>query len=155
MARQTSITASAVIPASLERVWEIACDSSRYPEWVENTLRMIRTDGPTRAGATMEELTRIAGPWKSVTRWRVTEFDPPRRQVQEGEGVSTAKNMADSIALSPASHVTNFTVTVRYTPRFGPIGALIDRAVRGSIARSQQRSARALAALVARENSSP
>ena len=34
--------------------------AGRYPEWVENTLRMIHTDGPTWAGATMEELTRIA-----------------------------------------------------------------------------------------------
>ena len=44
MLRQTSIIASAIIPAPPERVWEIACDTSRYPEWVENTLRMIRTD---------------------------------------------------------------------------------------------------------------
>jgi len=119
-----------------------------------NTLRMIHTDGPTRAGVTMEELTRIAGPWKSVTRWRVTESDPPRRQVHEGEGVSTAKNMAVIIELSPAGQDTSFTLTVRYTPRFGPVGVLIDRAVRGSITRSQQRSAQAFAALVARENSS-
>jgi uncharacterized protein YndB with AHSA1/START domain len=154
MAKQTSITATAIIPAPPERVWEIACDSSRYPQWVENTLRMVHTDGPTRPGATMEELTRIAGPWKAVTRWRVTQFDPPRRQIQEGEGVTTAKNMAVIIELSPAGQDTNFTLTVRYTPRFGPIGALIDRAVRGSITRSQQRSAKAFAALVARENSS-
>ena len=152
MARQTSIAASAIIPAAPERAWEIACDTSRYPEWVENTLRMIRTDGPTRAGTTMEELTRIAGPWKSVTRWHVTEFDPPHRQVQQGEGVSTAKGMAVIIELSPAGQDTNFTLTVRYSPRFGPIGALIDRAVRGSIIRSQQKSVRAFAALMAREN---
>ena len=113
MPRQTSIIASAIIPAPPERVWEIACDTSRYPEWVENTLRMIHTDGPARAGATMEELTRIAGPWKSVTRWRVTEFDPPHRQVQEGEGVSTAKSMAVIIELSAAGQDTNFTLTVR------------------------------------------
>jgi uncharacterized protein YndB with AHSA1/START domain len=152
MARQTSISASAIIPAPPERVWEIACDTSRYPEWVENTLRMIHADGPARPGATIEELTRIAGPWKSVTRWHVTEFDPPRRQVQQGEGVSTAKNMAVIIELSPAGLDTDFTLTVRYTPRFGPVGALIDRAVRGSITRSQQRSAEAFAVLVAREN---
>jgi uncharacterized protein YndB with AHSA1/START domain len=91
MARQTSITASAIIPAPRERVWEIACDTSRYPQWVENTLQVLHTDGPARPGATVEELTRIAGPWKSVTRWRVTEFDPPQRQVQQGQGVSTAK----------------------------------------------------------------
>ena len=150
----TSIVASAVIPAPPDRVWEIACDTSRYPEWVENTLRVIRTDGPTRPGATYEELSRIAGPWKSVTRWRVTEFDPPRRQVHEGDGVSTAKGMAVIIELSPAGQDTNFTLTVRYTPRFGPAGSLIDRAVRGSITRSQQRSARAFAALAGREKSS-
>lgn len=101
----------------------------------------------------MEELTRIAGPWKSVTRWRVTEFDPLRRQVQEGQGVSTAKGMAVIIELSPAGQDTRFTLTLRYTPRFGPIGALIDRAVRGSITRSQQRSAQAFATLAAREHS--
>jgi uncharacterized protein YndB with AHSA1/START domain len=154
MARQTSIIASAVIPASPERVWQIAGDTSRYPEWVEGTLRMIHTSGPTRVGATYEELTRIAGPWKSVTRWRVTEWDPPRRQVHQGEGISTSKDTAVIIELSPAGQDTNFTLTVRYMPRFGPVGALIDRVVRGSITRSQQRSAQAFAALVARENSS-
>ena len=153
VARQTSITASAIVSAPLERVWEVACQSRRYPEWVENTLR-ISTDGPTRLGATMEELTRIAGPWKSVTRWHVTEFDPPRRQVQQGEGVSTAKDMAVIIELSPVGPDTEFTLSVRYTPRFGAVGALIDRAVRGSITRSQQRSVQAFAALIARENSS-
>lgn len=40
MARQTSIIASAIIPAPPERVWELACDTSRYPEWVENTLQV-------------------------------------------------------------------------------------------------------------------
>ena len=94
MARQTSIVASAIIPASPERVWEIACDTSRYPEWVENTLRMIRPDGPTRADTTYEELSRIAGPWKSVTpvaRHRVRPSPPAGttgggRQHREGHG---------------------------------------------------------------------
>jgi len=44
--------------------------------------------------------------------------------------------MAVIIELSPAGQDTNFTLTLRYTPRFGPLGALIDRAVRGSITRS-------------------
>jgi uncharacterized protein YndB with AHSA1/START domain len=151
MPKQTSITAAAIIPAPPERVWKIACDTSRYPEWVENTLLMIHTDGPARPGATMEELTRIAGPWKAITRWRVTQLDPPRRQVQAGQGVTTAKDLAVIIELSPAGEDTKFTLTVRYTPRFGPIGALLDRAVRGPITRSQRRSAKAFAALVIRD----
>jgi uncharacterized protein YndB with AHSA1/START domain len=155
MATQTSIVASVIIAAPPGRIWEIACDTGRYPEWVENTLQVLRTDGPARSGATMEELTRIAGPWKSVTRWRVTEFDPPRRQVHEGQGVSTATGMAVIIELSPAGQDTRFTLTLRYTPRFGPIGALINRAVRGSITRSQQRSAQAFATLATREHANP
>jgi uncharacterized protein YndB with AHSA1/START domain len=61
MPRQTSIIASAIIPASPERVWEIACDTSRYPEWVENTLRMIRTDGPARNAMGFRYLGASAG----------------------------------------------------------------------------------------------
>lgn len=149
MSRQTSFSASSIIKAPPERVWEIACDTSRYPDWVEGTIRMIHTDAPTLWGATYEEVTRIAGPWKSVTRWRVTEFDPPRRQVHEGEGICTAKDVAVIIELAPTSHGTNFTLTLRYSPRFGPLGGPIDRAVRGSTKRSQQNSAWAFAALVA------
>ena len=113
MARQTLITASVIIPAPPDRVWQIACDTSRYPERVENTLKLIRTGGPTQAGAAYDELTRIAGLWKSVTRWRVTEFDPPRRQVHQGEGVSTATGMAVIIELSPSGQDTDFTLNIR------------------------------------------
>jgi uncharacterized protein YndB with AHSA1/START domain len=52
MPRQTSISASAIIPASPERVWEIACDTSRYPDWVENTHGVLRGPaGAQEAGA--------------------------------------------------------------------------------------------------------
>jgi uncharacterized protein YndB with AHSA1/START domain len=155
MAKQSSIVASAIIQAPPQWVWELACDTGRYAEWVENTLRVTHTDGPARMGATMEEVTRIAGPWKTVTRWRVTEFDPPRRQVHEGDGVATAREMAVVIELAPTGEGTDFTLTLRYTPRFGPIGALIDRVIRGPIARSQQRSVAAFAGLVARDHPAP
>ncbi len=53
MARQTSIIASAIIPASPGRVWEIACDSSRYPNGWKNALRIgapvAHEDDPERA----------------------------------------------------------------------------------------------------------
>jgi Polyketide cyclase / dehydrase and lipid transport len=131
MPGQTSIVASAIIPASPERVWEIACDTSRYPEWVENTLRMIRTDGPARAGATMEELTRIAGPWKSVTRWRVTEFDPPRRQVQEGRGLvllagRRAVRRRGGQRREPAGHPARRRAAVRNAMSTARVGQLAD-----------------------------
>lgn len=153
MAKQQSITASAVVEAPIEKVWELVSDSSRYAEWVDGTLEVLRTDGPTQLGATYDERTRISGPWKATTRWRVTEFDPPRRQVHDGQGVATAKDMSLLIELAPTGEQTEVTLTLRYTPAFGALGALIDRAVKGTVTRAQQRSAQSFASLIAREGS--
>jgi uncharacterized protein YndB with AHSA1/START domain len=151
MSKERSISASATINAPPDRVWEFLCDMSRYPEWVESTLKMVRTDGPARLNATYEELTRISGPWKALTRWRITEFDRPRRQVHAGEGVATARGMSLVLELTPTGEATHFTSTIRYTTRFGIIGAAIDRATEAALTRAQQRSAHDFAALIARE----
>lgn len=151
MPSEQSVVVSADVQAPPEQVWEIACDTSRYAEWVESTLQVTRTDGPARLGATYDEQTRISGPWKASTHWRVTEFDAPHRQVHAGEGVATAKDMAVIIELAPSGPNTLFTLTIRYTPRFGVIGAALDRAIAGTLRRAQQRSADAFAALVAQE----
>jgi polyketide cyclase/dehydrase/lipid transport protein len=134
----------------VDRVWELAGDVSRYAEWVESTVSMGQTDGSARLGLIYDERTRIIGPWIAVTRWRVTEFEPPRRQVHEGVGFVIARGMAVIIELRPVDENTHFVLTVRYTPRLGPIGALIDRVVRGMLTRAQQRSVNVFAALVVR-----
>ena len=152
MNKEQVIVASVDLPQPPGTVWEYLCDTTRYAEWVESTLKMIRVDGPARLGATYQERTRISGPWKSTTTWRVTEFDPPHRQVHEGVGVSTAKDMSLELTLSPDGDGTHLTMTIRYTPRFGPIGVAIDRAVESKVQRAQQRSALAFGALIARES---
>lgn len=152
MPREQSIIASADVQAPPERVWELVSDTARYAEWVESTLQVTRTDGPARLGSTYDEQTRISGPWKTTTRWRITEFEAPHRQVHAGEGVATAKDMALVIELVPSGSSTHLTMTLRYTPRFGVIGAVMDRAIAGRVRSAQQRSANAFAALVAREH---
>ena len=57
------------------------------------------------------------------------------------------------IELAPSGPDTHLTLTIRYTPRFGAIGAVIDRAIAGKMRRAQQRSANAFAALVAHDHS--
>jgi carbon monoxide dehydrogenase subunit G len=151
MAIEQSVIASGNIPAPPERVWEMVSDTSRYAEWVENTLQVVRTDGPARVGSTYDEITRLVGPWKTSTRWRITEFVPIRLQVHEGAGVITARQMAVIIELAPAGENTHLTLTIRTTPRFGAIGSAIGRAMNSTLTRAQQRSVDAFAALVARE----
>jgi carbon monoxide dehydrogenase subunit G len=149
MTTEQSVSASVLIDVPIEKAWELASDTGRYAEWVEATLEVLRTDGPARLDSTYDERTRILGPWKSTTRWRVSEFDPPQRQVHEGQGVFTAKDMAVVIELSPEDEQTRFTLTIRYTPRFGLVGTLIDRGVQATLERAQQRSVQAFASLMA------
>ena len=150
MRAEPSIVASVDIAAPPDRVWELVSAVSRYAEWVESTLQVGHVDGSARLGLTYDERTRIIGPWNAVTRWRVTAFEPPTRQVHEGDGFVMARGMAVIIELTPVGESSHLVLTVRYTPRFGPIGAVIDRVVRGMLTRAQQRSVEAFAALVAR-----
>jgi hypothetical protein len=154
MPKERSITVSVDLPTPPERVWDLASDVNRYSDWVESTLEVYH-EGAVQMGTTYEERTRVAGPWKALTRWRVTEFDRPRHQVHQGEGVAAATGMAVIIDLKPDGPGTHLDLTVRYTPRFGPVGALIARAIAGQMTRAQQRSIAAFAALVARESTAP
>ena len=44
------VTGYAVVPAPLDKVWELVCDTGRYAEWVEGTDEVTRTDGPAAPG---------------------------------------------------------------------------------------------------------
>jgi uncharacterized protein YndB with AHSA1/START domain len=149
--QERSIVASVDIAAPEDRVWEIASDTHRYAEWVESTLEVLHSDGPASPGSTYDELTRVGGPWKTATHWRVTEFDAPTRQVHAGKGLITARGMGLVMETAPAGGSTRFTMTLRYTPRFGRLGAALDRLVAGSVTRAQQRSAQTFAEIVEHE----
>jgi hypothetical protein len=84
----SSVVVAATLPVEQERLWALLCDTRRYPEWVEMTTAVVRTDGPTRPGSTYEERNRLVGPFTVRSRWTVTEFDPPRHQQHIGTGVA-------------------------------------------------------------------
>ena len=79
------LTATVPVAASPERTWELLCDTRRYAEWVEDTDRVSRTDGPAKLFSTYDEVNPILGPIKGRSHWVVIEFDPPRRQVHRDE----------------------------------------------------------------------
>jgi carbon monoxide dehydrogenase subunit G len=107
------VTASALLPAPPERVWELVCDTTRYAEWVEGTQEVTRTDGPARQGSTYDEVNPILGPWRARTRWTVVELDPPRRQVHRSADVPTARRFDVVMELEPEGEGTRFTLTLR------------------------------------------
>ena len=145
-------SATVPVPAPAERVWELACDTSRYAEWVDGTDEVTRSDGPARLGSTYDEVNPILGPWKARTRWTVTELDAPRRQVHRGEGVPLSRELSVTFEVAPVGDDSSeFTVTLRGVPSAGPIGAIFARAMAGQVERDNRRSAENFATLAARE----
>ena len=52
MASERTISSSATVGAPQKEVWEFLCDTQRYAEWVDGTLKVTRTDGPAQLGTT-------------------------------------------------------------------------------------------------------
>lgn len=149
-----SIRSTAEIKAPAQKVWDFVCELRRVPEWVGNTLEMLSvSEGPTASGTTYRELSRIAGPWKAPTEWRITTFDPPQRQVHEGTLPMGGSATLD-ISLEPAGDGCRITIVmlVCYAPLLRPVGALLDAAfMRRSLQDDFDRNVERLKALVEAE----
>jgi len=145
-----SVTASAGVSAPPERVWEQLCDTSRYAEWVAGTDQVTRSDGPAREGSTYDEVNPVLGPWKARSRWTVTEFDAPRRQVHRGEGLPLTRSFEVVMAVAPlADTASEVTISLRGTSSMGPVGALFTRLMSSQVERDNRRSVQRLAELAA------
>ncbi len=145
------VTGYAVVPAPLDKVWELVCDTGRYAEWVEGTAEVTRTDGAAAPGSTYDEINPILGPWKATTHWTVTEFEAPRRMVHRGTGLPLTEEFDVIFELVPEGDSTGLTQTLRGKPAMGPVGAVFARLMEGQVAKDNQKSVDNLAAIAARE----
>jgi hypothetical protein len=140
---QIEVTASAVTAVPPAQLWELICDTTRYPEWVAATTAVTRSDGPARQGSTYDEINPIMGPWRAKTRWTVIQFDPPNRMVHRSEDVPFASEFLIIIDLVPSGHGSKVTLTVR--AKGTNVLGLLKRQQR----KDNERSVRNLAALAA------
>ena len=145
------VTASAVTAAPPAQLWELVCDSGRYPEWAAGTAAVTRSDGPTHQGSTYEEINPIMGPWRVKTRWTVIEFDPPHRQVHRSENVPFAREFLVITDLVPSGAGSQVTVTVRASPSLGVLGTGVLGLLKSKQRKDNERSVRNLAELAAQE----
>jgi uncharacterized protein YndB with AHSA1/START domain len=151
MAGKRSVTVSRVIPAAAEDVWRILDDTSRFAEWVPQTLEVTRNDGEAVVGATYDERNQVVGPIKGSSHWRVVERDPGRYSLHEGEGLPLVKNVSIEMRTEPAGEATELTSTLRYDTTLGPLGALIDKVAHGQTKAAQEKGLANLEELVRSE----
>jgi uncharacterized protein YndB with AHSA1/START domain len=145
------VTASAIVPAPAERVFELLSDTARYPEWVTGTEAVTRTDGPAREGSTYDEVNPILGPWKASTHWLVVEHQAPRRSRHTTGDIPLSSHFEVEMEVASEQSVSEVTLTLRGEPSLGPIGALFARFMQGQVDRDNRRSVEAFAELAARE----
>ena len=155
MAGSKSVSVSRVIPAPGERVWEVLDDTSRYAEWVPQTIEVTRNDGEAVVGATYDERNQVVGPVKGTSRWRVVERDPGRYSLHEGKGLPLVKNLSIEFRTEPAGESTEVTSTLRYDTTLGPLGGLIDKVAHGQTVAAQEKALANLEELVTREVAQP
>ena len=145
------VTSSAVVPASPEQVFELLCDTARYPEWVTATSAVPRTDGPAREGSSYDEVNPILGPWKASTTWRVIEHEPPRRTVHETGDLPLSSRFEVVMEVAPEGDASRVALTLRGEPALGPLGAVFASLMRGQVDRDNRRSVETFAELASRE----
>jgi carbon monoxide dehydrogenase subunit G len=148
MAGKKSVTVSRVIPAPQDEIWRVLDDTSRYAEWVPQTLEVTRNDGEAVVGATYDERNQVFGPIKGNSRWRVVERDEGRYSLHDGEGLPLVKNVSIEFRTEAAGESTELTSTLRYDTTLGPVGALIDKLAHGQTVAAQKEALVNLEAIV-------
>jgi hypothetical protein len=109
-------------------VWRVLCDIERYTEWAPWTLHARRVDRPAGLGVAYEEHGRVLSPLVGPSRWRIVEFDLPRRQVHRAEAVWLAVAFDRIFELdTDGDGGTWLTLSWRYRPSLGVAGRGLDR----------------------------
>ena len=119
------VVASTQVDTGPEAIWALMCDPHRYPEIADPTERMI--DVPDRefgVGYVYKEYGGIK-PFIGEMEWRVTEFEPMRRQVHIGDDGSMTLDL--EIELTPSVGGTRLTQTLSLKPRWYlvPVNAIL------------------------------
>jgi len=115
------------IPATQERVWEVATDWSRYGEWNPTHTGFPEGPPPPQPGATFKERITVMG-MPGEASWTVTEMTPPTRTVWDGRGPLGIR-LGTRLELAAAGTATIVSIQISFDggPLAGPIGDKVAR----------------------------
>ena len=113
------VVGTAVIETGVEPIWELMCSPGRYPDFVENTERMVDVgSGEFGVGYEYKEYGGLK-PFIGESEWRVTEFDPMRHQTHIGDDGKVRIHL-DIDLESLADDRTRLTLKVALAPAMVP-----------------------------------
>ena len=147
----TTITEVAVIPAPVERVWEVISATNRYAEWVDVVLEVTDHHGEATVGKTYSERNVLLGPLTTRSTWTVREVQAPTRRVDTGTGFPLVHDLTSSFLLRPVPEGTEMSYVVTYSFGLGTLGQVIDRVQQAGQRHSMRASMANLAELIRSE----
>lgn len=122
------------IAATPRDVWTLLSAVERSPDWCPWARTVVAPGGPAGLGVAYEQRGGVLTPVATRSRWRIVEFDPPRRQVHRAEQLRLAASFDRIFELrSDGADGTWLTLGVRYRPVLGLLGQALDRAVLRSL----------------------
>lgn len=110
------VVASIDIGARPESIWALMCDPHLYPELADPTDRMLSVpDEKMGVGYVYREYGGVP-PFKGESTWRVTVFEPKRRQVHVGDDGSMTLDL--TIEIDPLERGSRLTQRLKLKPRW-------------------------------------
>ena len=132
------IRMSIMINAPIARVWEIAADVQRQPEWMHEMKRVeMITPGVIRVGSRGRATVRIFG-ISTTDDVVITQLEPPHAFGIRHEGRFTGEGLLLFSATPEGGTLINWTEYLR-PPLFATIGGFVQRPILGAIFRSDLR----------------
>ena len=150
--RKTVVTEKAVIPAPVERVWEVISATHRYAEWVDVCVEVTDHHGEATVGRTYSERNVLLGPLTTRSTWTVQEVTPVSRRVDRGTGFPFVHDLTSAFYLQPVPEGTELTYEVTYSFGLGKLGVFVDKAQQGGQRVAMRKSLANLAELLRSES---
>ncbi len=126
------VTASTRIAAAPADVWKMVMDSYSLGDWVTIHRRLLHADeGPPVVGYEMDQEIHLRGISLDI-HWTLVECRPNELAVWEGRGPARSRARSEYI-LSEDGDGTRFDYRNEFRPPFGPVGALVSRALVGGM----------------------
>ncbi|MGO9248836.1 MAG: SRPBCC family protein [Solirubrobacteraceae bacterium] len=126
------VTASIHIDAPPEQVWQLIMDPDRLGDWVTIHRGLSHADeGPARVGYRMDQQIHLRGVSLDV-HWTLVECDSCTRAVWEGRGPARSRAHTEYV-LHAENGGTRFDYRNEFHPPFGPLGAVVGRALVGGM----------------------
>ncbi len=116
------------INAPPEEVFALMADYERYPEWVVIVEEARLVEGQQiEAGAAYEEVSKL-GPKRSTSRWQVTKFEPPHKQIHVGQlPFGPVELTIETRPNGDGGTILDHTVEITAFPHFRPLGWFLER----------------------------